>query len=165
MGVIAGIDPGLAGALAFLDPGNPSTVEIFDIPVHLLTRGGKAKREIDIASLAGILASHRPVHVFIEQVGAMPGQGVSSVFAFGKGYGIVLGILGAHGIPVTLVTPGVWKRSLGVLRAKDAARARASQLLPQCAGQWPLKKDHGKAEASLLALYGLRQLNNIAEQR
>jgi crossover junction endodeoxyribonuclease RuvC len=87
------------------------------------------------------------------------------VFAFGKGYGIVLGVLAAHGVPVTLVAPAVWKRALGVLKAKDAARARASQLLPQCAGQWPLKKDHGKAEAALLALYGVRMFNGTAERR
>jgi crossover junction endodeoxyribonuclease RuvC len=163
--MIAGCDPGLTGALFFIDPRNPVTGEAIDMPVHLLTRGGNAKRELDIAGLVGILAARRPSHVFVELVGAMPGQGVSSVFAFGKGYGIVLGILGAHGIPVTLVTPGIWKRSLGVLKAKDAARARASQLLPQCADQWPLKKHHGRAEAALLGLFGLRQLNNIAERR
>jgi crossover junction endodeoxyribonuclease RuvC len=165
MGLVAGCDPGLTGALFFIDPRNPVTGEAIDLPVHQLVRGKKAKRELDIAGLAGILAAHRPAHVFIEQVSSMPGQGVSSVFAFGKGYGIVLGVLAAHGVPVTLVSPAVWKRALGVLRAKDASRARASQLLPQCAGQWPLKKDHGKAEACLLALYGLRMLNGTAERR
>jgi crossover junction endodeoxyribonuclease RuvC len=165
MGLVAGIDPGLSGALFFIDPRNPVTGQAIDIPVHQLVRGGRKKRELDIAGLVGILASHRPAHAFVEQVSSMPGQGVSSTFAFGKGYGIVLGVLGAHGIPITLVTPAVWKRALGVLKAKDAARARASQLLPQCAEQWALKKHHGRAEAALLGLFGLRQLNGIAERR
>jgi crossover junction endodeoxyribonuclease RuvC len=163
--MIAGCDPGLTGALFFIDPHNPVTGEAVDLPVHLLTRGGKAKRELDIAGLVGILAAHRPAHAFIEQVNAMPGQGVSSMFAFGKCFGAILGALVACGIPITLVSPAVWKRSLGVLKAKDAARARASQLLPHCADQWPLKKDHGKAEAALLALYGVRMLNGTAERR
>jgi crossover junction endodeoxyribonuclease RuvC len=164
--MIAGCDPGLTGALFFIDPRNPVTGEAIDMPVHLLTRGGKAKRELDIAGLVGILAAHRPAHAFIEQVGAMPGQGVSSVFAFGKGYGIVLGAFGACGIPITLVSPAVWKRALQVPKgAKDGSRARASQLIPEAASQWALKKHDGRAEAVLIGLFGLRQLNNIAERR
>jgi crossover junction endodeoxyribonuclease RuvC len=139
--VIVGIDVGLSGALAFLDPSNPSTVEIFDIPVHLLARGGKAKREIDIVELIRLLAARRITHAFVEQVSSMPGQGLSSTFAFGKGFGIVLGVLASHSIPMTLIPPATWKRALGVPAAKDGARARASQLLPQCAGQWALKKN------------------------
>jgi crossover junction endodeoxyribonuclease RuvC len=156
---IAGTDPGLAGALFFLDPSRPSLGEAVDLPVHMLTRGGKKKRELDVAGLIGILTSRRLEHVFVEQVNAMPGQGVSSTFAFGKGYGIILGIIAAHNIPLTLVAPAVWKRTLGVPKAKDAARARGSQLMPQCAEQWRLKKHDGRAEACLLALYGVRQLN------
>jgi crossover junction endodeoxyribonuclease RuvC len=163
--MIAGIDPGLTGALFFLDPRNPVTGEAIDLPVHLLARGGRAKREIDIAGLVGILATHGPAHAFVEQVSSMPGQGVSSTFAFGKGYGVILGVLAAHGVPVTLVSPAVWKRALGVLKAKDAARARASQLLPEAAPQWPLKKHDGRAEAALLALYRVRMLNGTAERR
>jgi crossover junction endodeoxyribonuclease RuvC len=156
--MIAGIDPGLSGALFFLDPNCPSTGEAADIPVHLLIRGGKKKHEIDIAGLIQILASHRLEHVFIERVGAMPGQAVSGVFAFGKCYGIILGVLAARRIPTTLVAPVSWKRTLGVPKAKDGARARASQLLPEAAHQWRLRKHDGRAEAALLALYGARQL-------
>jgi crossover junction endodeoxyribonuclease RuvC len=157
--IVCGVDCGLSGALAFLDPGNPATVATFDIPVHLLTRGKKAKREIDIAGLVGILTAHRIDHAFVEQVASMPGQGVSSVFAFGKGYGIVLGVLASHAIPTTLVTANVWKRNICVDKSKDSSRARASQLLPRCAEQWRLKKSDGRAEAALIALYGLKQIN------
>jgi crossover junction endodeoxyribonuclease RuvC len=156
--MIVGVDPGLSGALFFFDPHNPVTGESVDLPVHLLTRGSKNKREIDIAGLIGILALRRLTHAFVEQVGAMPGQGVSGVFAFGKTYGILLGVLAARSIPLTPVAPVRWKRALGVPKAKDAARARASQLLPQAAHQWPLKKHDGRAEAALLALYGAREL-------
>jgi crossover junction endodeoxyribonuclease RuvC len=157
--MIAGIDPGLSGALFFLDPSRLLAGEAVDLPIHVLTRGGKKKRELDIAGLIGILTAHRLDHVFLESVGAMPGQGVSSVFAFGKTYGVILGVIAARTIPLTLVTPAVWKRALGVPKAKDGARARASQLLPEAASQWTLKKHDGRAEAALLALYGARQIN------
>jgi crossover junction endodeoxyribonuclease RuvC len=163
--MIAGIDPGLTGALAFLDPDNPTTVATFDIPVHQLARGGKTKREIDAVGLAALLAQQPIAHAFVEAAGARPGQGTASMFAFGRAYGIVIGILAAHHTPLTLVAPGIWKRHIGVDKSKDSSRARASQLLPHCADQWPLKKDHGKAEACLLALYGVRMLNGTAERR
>ena len=159
---IVGVDPGLSGALFFIDPARPSTGEAVDLPIHVLTRGGKKKRELDIAGLIGILTSHRLDHVFLEQVGAMPGQGVSSVFAFGKTYGVILGVIAAHTIPLTLVAPAVWKRALAVPKAKDGARARASQLLPDAAHQWPRVHHHSRAEAALLALYGARKLNGAA---
>jgi crossover junction endodeoxyribonuclease RuvC len=145
----------------FLDPGNPSTGKA-DLPVHVLTRGGKKKRELDIAGLIGILSLRRLTHAFLEAIGAMPGQGVSGVFAFGKCYGVILGVIAARSIPVSLVPPVRWKRALVVPKAKDGARARASQLLPEAAHQWRLKKHDGRAEAALIALFGLRALNGSA---
>jgi crossover junction endodeoxyribonuclease RuvC len=152
--MIVGIDPGLSGALFFLDPRDPATGESVDLPVHLLTRGGKSKREVYIAGLIGILALHRLTLAYVDQVGAMPGQGISSVFAFGKVLLIILGVLAARSVPLILVAPARWKRALGVVKAKDAARARVSQL--------PLKKHDGRAEAALIALYGARQLSGTA---
>lgn len=159
MTIVVGIDPGLSGAICLLD--TEGTFSINDMPVHALVRGGKNKREIDAHRLA-ILLSGRIGHAFIEQVGAMPGQGVSAVFAFGKTYGVIIGVLAAHGVPMTFVSPRKWKKALQVPASKDGARARASQLLPQAAGEWPLVKDHGKAEAALIALWGIRQFNAIA---
>jgi len=158
VGWIAGFDPGLSGALFFL-ASNSTTGEAVDMPVHLLERGGRKTRDLDIAGLVEILSSRRPDHAFVEQVGAMPGQGVSSTFAFGKCYGAILGVLAALSIPITLVPAVRWKRALGVQKSKDAARARASQLLPAAAAQWGLRKHDGRAEAALLALYGARQLH------
>ena len=162
MTIVCGIDPGLSGAICLLD--TEGTFCINDMPVHALTRGGKNKRELDARRLATLL-SGRFGHAFVEQVGSMPGQGVSSVFAFGKSYGIVLGILAAHGVPLTLVSPVKWKRALQVPASKDGARARASQLLPHAAGEWPLVKHAGRAEAALIALYGLRSFEEIAGSR
>jgi crossover junction endodeoxyribonuclease RuvC len=160
--VICGCDPGLAGALAFLDPAMPETIETFDIPVHLLTRGGKQKREVDIVELIRLVAMRRITHAFIEQAGAQPQQGSSSTFSFGKTYGVILGVVASHNIPLSIVPLLRWKRALHVPRAKDAARARASQLLPAAADQWRLRKHDGRAEAALIALYGARELSGKA---
>lgn len=162
--ILLGIDPGLSGALAWLDhDGNVLAIE--DMPTHELKRGGKIKRDIDrhrLAALLDLSSPHRPGHVFIEQVGAMPGQGVTSMFAFGKTYGIVLGAVAAKGLPSSEVTPAVWKKRLGLATGKDAARKRASELLPGAAHRWPLVKHDGRAEAALIALYGARSLAGIA---
>jgi hypothetical protein len=80
--------------------------------VHLLTRGGRNKRELDIAGLIEILAQDRLTHAFVEQVGAMPGQGVSGVFAFGKCYGLILAVLAAGSFPLSLVLPVSWSALL-----------------------------------------------------
>jgi crossover junction endodeoxyribonuclease RuvC len=160
--MILGVDPGLGGALAFLDPDRPDIVETVDIPVHMLVRGAKKKRELDIAGLIGILATRSIAHAFVEQVSSMPGQGVSGVFAFGKCYGAVLGVIAARSIPVSLVAPVKWKKAMGVGKSKDGCRARASQLLPRCADQWKLRRDDGRSEAALLAVYGARELSGKA---
>ena len=77
--MIAGIDPGFSGAMFFMDP-HTSNGEAIDLPVLVLMRGGKAKRELDIAQLIGVLALRLIAHAVVEHVGAMPGQGVSGVF-------------------------------------------------------------------------------------
>lgn len=154
---ILGIDPGLSGAIALY---TQADLVVGDIPTHELKRGGKTKREVDLHKLAAMIADcavYQPT-VWIEQVGAMPGQGVSSVFAFGKVYGIILGICAANGLVIERVTPQVWKKAMGLqTAAKDAARARASALLPAHAEKWRRVKDDGRAEAALIAIYGARQ--------
>jgi crossover junction endodeoxyribonuclease RuvC len=84
----------------------------------------------------------------------MPGQGTRSMFTVGLGYGLWLGVLGALRIPYTAVRPAVWKRSIGPSKDKEASRLRAQQLYP--GADLRRKKDHGRAEALLLASYGLR---------
>ena len=154
--IVIGIDPGLSGAVARYNS-DAGSVIVMDMPTFTLTRNGKSKRDIDAVSLARIIddfASEAGTCIYLEAVASRPGQGVSSVFAFGKAYGIALGIASATFCPVELVTPQVWKRALKVPADKDGARARASALLPGSAWQWPRVKDADRAEASLIALYG-----------
>ena len=155
--IILGVDPGLSGALAFL--GVDGQLEVFDMPVHQLKRGGKNKREIDRYELARLVDAQGSIaHAFIEQVGAMPGQGVTSMFQFGRPTGIVEGIIAANLIPTDHVQPRVWRKAMGVRAGKDASRARASALMPRHAGLWTRIKDDGRAEAALIALFGQTQL-------
>ncbi len=148
--MILGIDPGLSGALAFMD----DELLIYDIPTLQITRNGKNKRQIDIYSLLALMQAYHVKHCYLENVNAMPGQGVSSMFQMGRGYGQIEMALAACKIPVTYITPQVWKKSLAVPKDKDGARQRASQLMPQYAHNWDLKKHDGRAEAALIALYG-----------
>jgi crossover junction endodeoxyribonuclease RuvC len=160
--ILAGIDPGLSGAVAFLDAASGTVLDVADMPTLALSRGGKSKRDLDAHALARLIGDRRPGHGFVELVGAMPGQGVSSIFAFGRAYGIAIGVLATLAVPMTFVAPMVWKRALGVPAAKDGARARASQLMPTAAHHWPLVKHDGRAEAALIGYYGLRSLQRVA---
>jgi len=158
--LIVGIDPGLTGALAFItDAGYLQNV--WDIPTFELTRGGRKKRAIDELTLVSILTEASPAHAFLESVHSMPKQGVASVFSLGDTFGTIKGILSALGIPRTMVEPTVWKKALQVPAAKDGARYRASELLPGGAECWPLVKHDGRAEAALIAVYGLRTFREI----
>ncbi len=150
---ILGIDPGLSGALAVWSEG---TLMVYDVPtVKARTRG----REVDWSEAARIVGLTRPVdHAFIESAGARPGQGVSSMFKFGYVCGGLRALMAAYFIPVTFVTPQKWKGSLAVPKAKDGARARASELFPEYSHFWQRVKDDGRAEAAMIALWGARLL-------
>ena len=158
--MIIGIDPGLSGAIAILPAGGK--LEIHDMPIKAIERGGKNKREIDCAALVSILRPlvsgpviGGPMWAVLERVGAMPGQGVTSMFSFGRSVGMIEGILAALAIPVSYVAPVKWKRAMQVPAGKDGARLRASQMMPAYAAEWRLKKHDGRAEAALIALYGM----------
>jgi crossover junction endodeoxyribonuclease RuvC len=158
MSFIIGIDPGAGGAVAILEP-DGSLVQVFDMPAVEVTVGGKAKRRVSPEMLAAELRLYT-VHgttAVVEQVGAMPGQGVSSMFAFGQAYGMVLGVLAGLYIPVRTVTPATWKRALKLNTGKDAARAKAAATWPQQAGEFRRARDDGRAEAALLAVWGMRE--------
>lgn len=154
-----GIDPGLSGALALYDP---ATDQLFiaDVPVHILRKNGKLRREPDVQALSDIvgdIALRTRVQVWIEHVSAMPGEGAVGAFTFGKVVGLLTGVCAANRLVIERVTPSVWKKALAVPSDKDGARARASQLLPNHSRNWPLKSHDGRAEAALIALYGSRQ--------
>ncbi len=146
--MIVGIDPGASGAVAWMtDEGY--LIETRDLP-HIKGQG------MQPAVLASWFREpgRMPVHAFVEKVASRPGQGVVSVFTFGRAFGTLEGILGALEIPITMVTPGKWKGHFGLSSDKNASRARASQLWPGLAGTFARVKDDGRAEAALIALFG-----------
>jgi crossover junction endodeoxyribonuclease RuvC len=156
---VIGIDPGISGALAALDSGGNLVVE--DFPTHAVrTSLGRARHELDLVQLARFIQdiSAAVDHVFIERVNAMPGQGVTSMFRFGYAAGAVHGVIAALGLPFTFVPPQIWQRAQGVGAGADAARQRASQLFPQYAAELARKKDQHRADATLIARYGLTLL-------
>jgi len=153
--IILGIDPGLSGALALYNTSD-QTVEVFDMPVLELVRNGKKKGEVSAQALANLLAGRGIKAAFLERVNAMPGQGVTSVFSFGRSTGIVEGILAAYDIPTTLVTPQAWQKAVGQRSGKDGSRERAMQLFPAQADLFQRKKDDGRSDAALIAYYGAK---------
>lgn len=149
---VLGVDPGAKGAFAFVDERTGALVDVLDMPT--ITADGKTR--VTAQAIALLIAANKPTHAYVEKVGARPGQGVSSMFAFGQAVGAVDGVLAALGIPVTYVTPAQWKRELQVTKDKGSSRRRAMQLAPQRAGLFTRVKDDGRAEAYLLAVHGLR---------
>jgi crossover junction endodeoxyribonuclease RuvC len=150
--MILAIDPGLEGACAVVNA-ECDLIACFDLPVT----GDGAQRRIDAATLADLIRQHTPyAFAIVEQASSRPGQGASSTFRYGRGYGTILGVIGALAIPVRHVTPAKWKRALGLDNEGETARARAIETWPHQADLFTRKKDHHRAEAALLGLYGLR---------
>lgn len=140
-----GIDPGASGAVAFYFPEFPARIGVYDVPV--------VDGEINCAALSDLIKQHAPEMAVIELVGPMPKQGVSSTFKFGVAYGMARGVVGSLLIPQTYVSPSKWKKHFGLSSEKEKARELAISLWPAC-GLFHRKKDHGRAEAALLAKYG-----------
>ena len=143
-----GIDVGLNGAIALFDM-IEGHLEVHDMPVMEINK----KRQVNPQLLTNILEQHE-APVFIEQVGARPGQGVSSMFNFGKSYGICLGVSAGLKLPTTTVTPVMWQRACKVEKGKDGNRLRATQTFPNYSNLFARKKDDGRADAALIAYWG-----------
>ncbi|USM11471.1 crossover junction endodeoxyribonuclease [Citromicrobium phage vB_CbaS-RXM] len=153
MTVFCGCDPGLTGALAFLDT-NTAKMSIYDMPTVEITNSGGAKRKHLVPErLARIVDYHDPEKSLIENVHSTPNDGHVGAFIFGKATGIVWGVFAGLDVPLEQVTPGKWKKDLRVPADKEEAMIVAGRLLPQCRSLWSRKKDHGRAEAALIALY------------
>lgn len=155
--MIIGIDPGCTGALAILNDDG----ELVDTLLMPTIKVG-TKNRVNGAAVAAWLQGHRidhalePWNAFLEQVGAMPGQGVSSMFTFGHAAGLVEGVVTGAGIPLTLVTPQAWKKKAGLIgQDKDAARSRAIQLYPGCRLLDLKGKGQALADAILIARHGI----------
>jgi crossover junction endodeoxyribonuclease RuvC len=149
---VLAIDPGLSGAFCLVsDQGD--ILAIGDLPVA----GEGTRSRIDAANLGLLVRSLEPSRAIVEQVGAMPGQGVSSMFRFGQSVGTIAGVLGALAVPVEWVTPAKWKRAVGISADKEGGRLKAIETWPKQASQFARKKDHGRAEAALLGLWAVQQ--------
>ncbi len=171
---IAGIDPGISGAVAVIDTADVGVfvvVDISDIP----TLGDAAKRELDDLSLIGWLKEFRPDHVYLENVRAMPSipgpdgvrraMGVVSAFKFGFVAGQIRTCVRGCKVPFTLVEPVRWKRATGLkggLEGKEQARQTAIRLFPEAHGALNLKRHHNRAEALLIARWGILHGDHIA---
>jgi len=151
---IIGIDPGVSGAVGILTEGG-RFIEVFDMPTVLANKSS-ARRMVSAYELANLvrgamLNAPSGVVAITENVNAMPEQGVASVFAFGKSYGIMLGVLAALGISLHVVSPAKWKGFYSLGRDKDQSRELAQRMWPTA--PLGLKKHHGRAEALMLAQY------------
>jgi len=155
--IIAGIDPGKTGALAITYP--DGAVQVFDVPTIKL-RGKEVPGWMDWQrSWSGAFDFAGVNLIVIEDVSARPGQGVTSMFTFGRTLGFVHALAVASGASVQTVSPAVWKAKLGLLNSsKGARREKATSLYPRSVGLLGRVKDDGRAEAILLAHYGRKFL-------
>jgi len=151
--ITLGIDPGLSGALAFFNA-DAGHLSIIDMPTVELKRNGKTKREVSAAQLAEFIRMGNVDHAYVEKVNAMPGQGVSSVFSFGRSTGMIEGVLAALKIRTTLVQPQVWQKAVGQRPGKDGSRQRAADLFPIYANLFSRVMDNGRSDAALISWYG-----------
>jgi crossover junction endodeoxyribonuclease RuvC len=153
---VLGGDLGNRGGLAIVDINNgtaPQLIDAIDIP----TSGVGAKERVDVLTIRNWVLSHQPQHAFIERAQAFPKQGASSGFKYGRAVGSIEAAIACCEIPMTIVEPTAWKK-FHQLRGgdKEAGRQRALQLFPAAHAALARKKDHGRAEASLIALYGAK---------
>ena len=138
---IIGIDPGLSGAIAVME--DNKVLNIFDIPV--MSEGKKNKRQLNSALLVNLLKKNitkeEEVAVVVEQVNAMPGQGVTSMFNFGQTFGALKGICAALELPIFFVRPSKWKKHFELINSsKDASRTKAIEMYPKLSSQLSKKK-------------------------
>jgi len=153
--LIYGIDPGFTGAIALYWP-DTGKLEVHDMPVM---KNPKGKTIINPHGVLDILANEGGKSLaVIEQVAAMRGQGVSSMFRFGEGYGHLQMACAACKLPLKYVTPALWKKHFNLSRDKGVSRGVAMQRFPDQAQQFSRVRDDGRAEAALIALYGAEKL-------
>ena len=151
---IIGIDPGLSGAIAVLD--NNKVLKIYDMPV--MAEGKKNKKQLNSAQLVNIIKENienrEEINVVVEQVNAMPGQGVTSMFNFGQTFGAIKGVCAALNLPIFFIRPSKWKKYFELINSsKDSSRTKAIEMYPSIADQLSKKKDVNKSDAILIARF------------
>ena len=152
--MVIGIDPGLSGAIAVLK--DKKVLCLFDMPV--MAEGKKNKRQLNSAQLVNIIKKNidkdDEISMVVEQVNAMPGQGVTSMFNFGQSFGVLKGICSAMQLPMYLVRPAKWKKYFNLIKTeKDASRTKVIEIFPYISSKLSKKKDSNKADAILIASF------------
>ncbi len=162
--LIIGIDPGISGAICFFE--NGEVKEIIDIPS--MADGKKNKRQINGPQVYNEISSRikntpkKEIVVVIEQVSAMPGQGVTSMFNFGQSFGVLKGICSAMQLSMRFIRPAKWKKYFGLIKTeKDASRTKVIEIFPYISSQLSKKKDSNKADAILISSFFHNTYQNI----
>ena len=154
--LIIGIDPGITGAICFFEDGELK--DVIDMPT--MASGNKNKKQINGSQIFNEISlriknyQSENINVVVEQVSAMPGQGVTSMFNFGQSFGVIKGVCAAMQLPIYFVRPAKWKRYFNLINSeKDASRTRAIEIFPYFSSQLSKKKDSNKADAILIASF------------
>ncbi len=152
--MVIGIDPGITGSICFLLDGK--ILDVIEMPT--MTEGKKNKKQVNGSQIFNEISKrlkkdiNQDIRVVIEQVSAMPGQGVTSMFNFGQSFGILKGICSAMQLPMYFVRPAKWKKYFNLINSeKDASRTRAIEIFPYFSSHLSKKKDSNKADAILIA--------------
>ena len=151
---IIGIDPGLSGAIAVMH--DKKVMNMYDMPV--MAEGKKNKRQLNSSQLVNIIKENinedEDTIVVVEQVNAMPGQGVTSMFNFGQTFGAIKGVCAALRLPIFFVRPSKWKKHFELINSsKDASRTKVIEMYPTLSGQLAKKRDVNKSDAILIAKF------------
>ena len=154
--LIIGIDPGITGSICFFQDGK--IIDVIEMPN--MPEGKKNKKQVNGSQIFNEISERikkldkKDIKVIIEQVSAMPGQGVTSMFNFGQSFGILKGICSAMQLPMYFVRPTKWKKYFNLINSeKDASRTRAIEIFPYFSGELSRKKDSNKADAILIASF------------
>tara|TARA_Y100000591_G_C21580768_1_gene568192 strand:+ start:225 stop:710 length:486 start_codon:yes stop_codon:yes gene_type:complete len=151
---IIGIDPGISGAICFME--NGKIIDVIEMPS--MADGKKNKKQVNgsqiFNEISKRISNKDKIKVVIEHVSAMPGQGVTSMFNFGQSFGLLKGICSAMQLPMYFVRPAKWKKFFNLINSeKDASRTKAIEVFPYFSSYLSKKKDSNKADAILIASY------------
>jgi len=154
--LIIGIDPGISGAICFME--NGKIIDVIEMPS--MAEGKKNKKQVNGSQIFNEISlrikdfKKEDIKIIIEQVSAMPGQGVTSMFNFGQSFGILKGICSAMHLSMYFVRPAKWKKYFNLIKSeKDASRTKAIVIFPYFSANLSKKKDGNKADAILIASY------------
>ena len=161
--LIIGVDPGISGSICFLEDGK--IIDVIEMPT--MAEGKKNKRQVNGSQIFNEILKRinkndqQNTKVVIEQVSAMPGQGVTSMFNFGQTFGAIKGVCAALGLPIFFVRPSKWKKHFELINSsKDSSRTKAIEMYPSLSDDLARKKDVNKSDAILIArFYSETRLN------